>query len=102
MVTVDLAADAFCRRLGDAVEASWYTLHRTDEKRRRRQLRGTTLPFSYREIPDVLDEVFDHDAVLYWGDFLQARHYLTGDTYHRLRRRRRDLDDHGLQDVLHR
>ncbi|MEU0856155.1 hypothetical protein ACFYMX_21850 [Streptomyces griseofuscus] len=87
MLTVDLAFEAMRRRMGDGVEASWYTLHlpQTVPLRGLREgVRGAELPFRFRSLIDEVDTLREHDAVVFWGDFLHARHYLVQDAANRL------------------
>lgn len=84
MVTVDLAFESLRRRMGDGIDASWYTLHPPETVELRPCARGTDFPFRFRSLIDRVDEVRDHDAVVFWGDFLHTRHYLAQDATNRL------------------
>jgi hypothetical protein len=84
MVTVDLAFESLRRRMDTEVDATWYTLHPPETVELRECARGTEFPFRFRTLTDHLDELRDHDAVVFWGDFLHARHYLAQDAANRL------------------
>ncbi|SER82376.1 hypothetical protein SAMN04487983_10239 [Streptomyces sp. yr375] len=88
MLTVDLAFESLRRRTGDEIDASWYTLHTPETVPLRAGMRDAELPFRFRSLieqPDErLAELRDHDAVVFWGDFLHTRHYLAQDATNRL------------------
>jgi len=84
MVTVDLAFESLRRRMDSEVDATWYTLHPPETVELRECARGTEFPFRFRPLIKHLDELRDHDAVVFWGDFLHTRHYLAQDATNRL------------------
>ncbi|MFE6526276.1 polysaccharide pyruvyl transferase family protein [Streptomyces sp. NPDC057794] len=84
MLSVDLAFESLRRRAGGAFDATWYTLHTPDTVPLRACARGTGLPFAFRPLAENLDTLRDHDAVVFWGDFLHTRHYLAQDATNRL------------------
>jgi hypothetical protein len=84
MVTVDLAFESLRRRMDTGVDATWYTLHPPETVELRECARGTEFPFRFRPLTEHLDELRDHDAVVFWGDFLHTRHYLAQDATNRL------------------
>ncbi|MFE1247414.1 hypothetical protein [Streptomyces sp. NPDC058735] len=84
MLTVDLAFESLRRRAGGAFDATWYTLHTPDTVPLRDCARGTELPFTFLPLAEHLDALRDHDAVVFWGDFLHTRHYLVQDATNRL------------------
>jgi len=84
MLTVDLAFESVRRRMGPGIDASWYTLHTPETVELREGARDTGFPFRFRSLIEHVDEVRDHDAVVFWGDFLHARHYLAQDATNRL------------------
>jgi hypothetical protein len=47
-------------------------------------VRGTTFPFRFHPLAEHLGTLRDHDAVVFWGDFLHTRHYLAQDATNRL------------------
>lgn len=84
MLTVDLAFESLRRRMGTAVDPTWYTLHAPETVPLRECARGTEFPFRFRSLIEHVDELRDHDAVVFWGDFLHTRHYLAQDATNRL------------------
>ncbi|MGW0862804.1 hypothetical protein [Streptomyces koelreuteriae] len=87
MLTVDLAFESLRRRMaaeGHEVEADWFTLHTPETVPLRECARGTDFPFRFRPLAEHLDTLRDHDAVVFWGDFLHTRHYLAQDATNRL------------------
>lgn len=84
MLTVDLAFESLRRRMGTEIDATWYTLHPPETVPLREGARGTDFPFRFQPLPEHLDALRDHDAVVFWGDFLHARHYLAQDATNRL------------------
>ncbi|MCS0605364.1 polysaccharide pyruvyl transferase family protein [Streptomyces sp. LP11] len=84
MLTVDLAFDSLRRRMATAVEPTWYTLHPPETVPLRPYIHPTDLPFRFRPLAPHLAELDDHDAVVFWGDFLHTRHYLAQDATNRL------------------
>ncbi|OLZ68852.1 hypothetical protein AV521_18715 [Streptomyces sp. IMTB 2501] len=84
MLTVDLAFESLRRRLGDEIDAAWYTLHLPETVPLRACAQGTDFPFRFHELTEHLDSLRDHDAVVFWGDFLHTRHYLAQDATNRL------------------
>jgi hypothetical protein len=102
MITVDLAFDAFRKRLGRETDVSWFTLHPPDAAGLRSYVRPEELPFRYLPLGESLDRVFDHDAIVFWGDFLQTRHYLREDGADRLLRLGYARDRAEAGRILHR
>ncbi|WP_405670161.1 polysaccharide pyruvyl transferase family protein [Streptomyces sp. NBC_01530] len=84
MVTVDLAFESLRRRMDTEIDASWYTLHTPETVPLRECARGVDFPFRFQPLAEHLDELRDHDAVVFWGDFLHTRHYLAQDATNRL------------------
>ncbi|MEU0723088.1 hypothetical protein [Streptomyces sp. NPDC006140] len=84
MLTVDLAFESLRRRMGGGLDANWYTLHTPETVPLRECARGTRLPFRFLPLTEHLDSLRDHDAVVFWGDFLHTRHYLAQDATNRL------------------
>jgi hypothetical protein len=84
MLTVDLAFESVRRRMGTGVDATWYTLHPPGTVQLRACVQGADLPFRFHPLAEYLEALNDHDAVVFWGDFLHARHYLVQDATDRL------------------
>ncbi|MCT9080420.1 polysaccharide pyruvyl transferase family protein [Streptomyces fulvoviolaceus] len=84
MLTVDLAFESLRRRMGTEIDPTWYTLHTPETVPLREGAQGTDFPFRFRSLIEHLDELRDHDAVVFWGDFLHTRHYLAQDATNRL------------------
>ncbi|PPS67893.1 MULTISPECIES: hypothetical protein [Streptomyces] len=84
MLTVDLAFESLRRRMDTAFDATWYTLHTPETVPLREGARGTAFPFRFHPLAEHLDTLRDHDAVVFWGDFLHTRHYLAQDATNRL------------------
>lgn len=84
MLTVDLAFESLRRRMGTGFDATWYTLHTPETVPLRDGARGIAFPFRFHPLAEHLDTLRDHDAVVFWGDFLHTRHYLAQDATNRL------------------
>ncbi|MBB4715593.1 polysaccharide pyruvyl transferase family protein [Streptomyces luteogriseus] len=84
MLTVDLAFESLRRRMDTGFDATWYTLHTPETVPLRDGVRGTEFPFRFHPLAEHLDTLRDHDAVVFWGDFLHTRHYLAQDATNRL------------------
>ncbi|MEV0242798.1 hypothetical protein AB0I06_23090 [Streptomyces sp. NPDC050674] len=84
MLTVDLAFESLRRRMDTAFDATWYTLHTPETVPLRDGARGTGFPFRFHPLAEHLHTLRDHDAVVFWGDFLHTRHYLAQDATNRL------------------
>ncbi|KJK41306.1 hypothetical protein UK15_00240 [Streptomyces variegatus] len=85
MLTVDLAFESLRRRMDTAAfDATWYTLHTPETVPLRDGARGAEFPFRFHPLAEHLDTLRDHDAVVFWGDFLHTRHYLAQDATNRL------------------
>ncbi|MGY6018069.1 polysaccharide pyruvyl transferase family protein [Streptomyces spinosirectus] len=84
MLTVDLALESLLRRMGPGIDPTWYTLHVPETVPLRASAEGTDLPFRFHSLPEHLGELRDHDAVVFWGDFLHTRHYMAQDATNRL------------------
>ncbi|AOR36495.1 hypothetical protein BFF78_40405 [Streptomyces fodineus] len=84
MLTVDLAFESLRRRTGAEFDTTWYTLHPPETVPLRAAAQGTDFPFRFHALTEHLDTLRDHDAVVFWGDFLHARHYLAQDATNRL------------------
>jgi hypothetical protein len=85
MLTVDLAAAGVLKRAVPSSVVSWYTLHPPDQFGAiHPYLNPSELPFAWLRLVDHFDDVCDHDVILLWGDFLQARHYFVEDAIERL------------------
>jgi hypothetical protein len=85
MLTVDLAAAGVLKRVAPDADVSWYTLHLPDQLAAiHPSVNPRDLPFRWRSLIDHFDDVCRHDAILLWGDFLQARHYFVQDAVDRL------------------
>jgi polysaccharide pyruvyl transferase len=90
MLTVDLAAAGVLTRIDPSCALSWYTLHPPDEvESGHRYVNPSELPFDWLPLIEHFDEVCNHDAILLWGDFLQARHYFAEDAHARQTHRSR-------------
>jgi hypothetical protein len=84
MLTVDLAFESLRRRMDTSFDATWYTLHTPETVPLREGARGTASPFRFQPLAEHLGTLRDHDAVVFWGDFLHTRHYLAQDATNRL------------------
>ncbi|MFJ8464827.1 hypothetical protein [Streptomyces swartbergensis] len=84
MLTVDLAFESLRRRMTPEIDATWYTLHTPETVPLRACAQGTDVPFRFHPLAEHLDTLRDHDAVVFWGDFLHTRHYLEQDATNRL------------------
>ena len=85
MLTVDLAAAGVLKRAVPNSVVSWYTLHPPDQFGDiHSYVNPSELPFNWLPLTEHFDEVCDHDVILLWGDFLQARHYFVQDAVDRL------------------
>lgn len=76
MVSVDLAAHALLKRTG--LQGALYVIG--DPAQTPYQARET--PYQYKDFRSHRDEVFESDAILFWGDFLHARSYWLNDRGH--------------------
>lgn len=85
MLTVDLAAAGVLKRAAPNCTISWYTLHPPNQfDPVARYVDSAALPFTWLPLVEHFDEVCQHDAIVLWGDFLQARHYYVEDAVDRL------------------
>ncbi|MEU9475981.1 polysaccharide pyruvyl transferase family protein [Streptomyces sp. NPDC048191] len=84
MLTVDLAFESLRRRMGTEIDPTWFTLHPPETVPLRAGAHGTDFPFRFHALTEHLDALRDHDAVVFWGDFLHTRHYLAQDATNRL------------------
>ncbi|MBB2933651.1 hypothetical protein FHX82_000671 [Amycolatopsis bartoniae] len=101
MVTVDLAFEAMRKRMGGGVQADWYSLHPAEVRSFRRDVRPEDLPFCSSSVIDRLQEIYEHDAVIFWGDFLHARHYLEQDAIINLKLHGHLNDLGAMRSLLH-
>ncbi|MGW2629139.1 hypothetical protein ACWC2K_07415 [Streptomyces chattanoogensis] len=106
MVTVDLALESLRQRAaaasGEDIDATWYTLHPPESAPLRDDIRGAGFPLRFRSLDEHRDELRDHDAVVFWGDFLHARHYLVQDATNRLMDHGMAADRAAARELLHR
>lgn len=85
MLTVDLAAAGVLRRAAPECQISYYTLHPPEQfDAIRSYVDPSALPFVWLPLVEHFDDVCRHDAIVLWGDFLQARHYFVQDAAERL------------------
>jgi hypothetical protein len=85
MLTVDLAAAGVLKRAIPNSVVSWYTLHPPEQLADiHPYVDRSELPFHWLPLVDHFADVCDHDVILLWGDFLQARHYFVQDAVERL------------------
>lgn len=85
MLTVDLAAAGVIRRAAPACQISWFTLHPPEQfDRIHPYVDPSALPFVWLPLIEHFDDLCRHDAIVLWGDFLQARHYFIQDAVERL------------------
>lgn len=85
MLTVDLAAAGVIGRAAPNCQISWYTLNPPEQfDSIRSYVDPLALPFVWRPLVEHFDDVCRHDAIVLWGDFLQARHYFLQDAVERL------------------
>lgn len=85
MLTVDLAAAGVLKRVAPNCAISWYTLHPPNQfDPIARYVDPSALPFTWLPLIEHFDDVCRHDAIVLWGDFLQARHYYVEDAVNRL------------------
>jgi hypothetical protein len=82
MSSVDLAFHGVAKRLGVDANVRYWHLYMPEElhgkytpEQARQMQQAQRLPFDYDCFRDRLDEVYASDAIVYWGDFLQARDY---------------------------
>ncbi|MEZ6196716.1 MAG: hypothetical protein R3F20_13480 [Planctomycetota bacterium] len=79
MVSVDLASRRIARLLPAGVEARWYTSAPPTAPEIETVARHRELEFRPADLLASREEIRDAAAVVLWGDFLQARHYLRDD-----------------------
>lgn len=103
MATVDLAFESVLNHLDSPVTANWYCLHGPADRPIHRSMRnGTGLPFRFRPLLDELDQVYNHDAIVFWGDFMHTRHYIEQDEISRLCVLNAEPDRKKARQLLHR
>jgi hypothetical protein len=103
MLTVDLAAAAVLKRALPNCVLSWYTLHPPDEfESLHPYINPSDLPFDWLPLVEHFDDVCGHDAIVLWGDFLQARHYFVQDAVDRLVRSKKNTSAEQALDILYR
>jgi polysaccharide pyruvyl transferase WcaK-like protein len=77
MHSVELAAQVFLKGRFPDAELIWYKLDPEQQ---------TPGVMPARLIWDFLDQFFEHDLLLYWGDFLHSDHFIEQDAVPKLRR----------------
>lgn len=97
MLTVDLAAHSLKAEIPNT-EFNWFSFPPQDCEVVRSYIDPGQLPFNFHCLPDSLEWVYEHDAILYWGDFLNARSYLYQDAFERLTGG--GYSSHQVQDIL--
>ncbi len=96
MISVELAAKAFLQRFFPSCQIQFYSIIPPDPPGEKRWMMmdlgyvhesATSIDnlFRSKPMPDRIDEIFSHDLILYWGDFLQARHYINTECINRLK-----------------
>ena len=90
MASVDLAFQALNRRyaLGDACYYQLYTaeeVYKNKSAGKKIYAKHGVPPLEYRCMRGKLDEIYDSDAIIFWGDFLHSARFLR-DTGYRLER----------------
>ena len=95
MTTVELAAKAVFRRLAPDAALRYYSVVAPNPAGDRRWMmmdlgqvhrsaRGIEAHFRHRPLFEHCEEAFASDLIVYWGDFLQARHYVEDEAAGRL------------------
>lgn len=95
MTTVELAAKAVLRRLAPGAALNFYSIIPPNPEGDRRWMmmdlgqvhrsaREIEAHFRHRPLFEHCEEAFASDLVVYWGDFLQARHYVEDEAAGRL------------------
>lgn len=79
MITVDLAFNSILKRISNDASATWFTLRPPETTSLRGYIRNDNLNFKFQSLEENLEELYDYDALVVWGDFLQARHYMEQD-----------------------
>lgn len=103
MTTVDLAFESVRNRLNVSASVHWYCLlGPSDRPIWHFMTDGSGLPFEFRPLHNSLDQVYEHDAIVFWGDFLHARHYIEQDGINHLKRLDVESDSDKSRRILHR
>ncbi len=77
MVTVDLACHGLLSRVCPGTPIDWFTF--APPERCRPYLNAASLPFNFKRTSEHLEEIYDHDLIVVWGDWMQQRSYLYED-----------------------
>ncbi|MFF4576672.1 hypothetical protein [Streptomyces sp. NPDC001410] len=89
MMTVDLAFESLRRRAAEEyrreIRVTWHTLHPPETAPQRTDIHQVDFPAAFRSLDEYRPALRKHDAVVFWGDFLHARHYLIQDAAKRMR-----------------
>jgi len=100
MLSVDLAAHSLLKRVAPDCEVNWFTLHPPETTGKiHSSVDPDALPFKHHSLVDKHEFLREHDAIVFWGDFLQARQYFLEDAAHGLKRYR-DMDEKESYDLL--
>ena len=95
MTTVELAAKCFFENIDKNVEITFYSLIPPNPKDSKKWMmmdlgyvhhsaKGIGELFNHKPIFGNIDNLFSNDMIIYWGDFLQAKHYIESEGAGRL------------------
>lgn len=94
MTTVELAAKRFLEKVEPEAAVNFFSIVPPNPSSEKRWMmmdlgaphssaKGVESLFKHNPIYPNIDELFGHDLILYWGDFLQARHYIDDECVNR-------------------
>ena len=75
MLSVDFAAYAMLREIPN-VELTWFTFPRFQQQGTNDFYTAVKEFVNFKELPRAIDEVYSHDLILFWGDFLNSSSFL--------------------------
>lgn len=87
MTTVELAAKQFLEKVAPGANLSFFSIVPPNPSSQKRWMmmdlgtphssaHGVENLFNHKPIYPNIDDLFDHDLIIYWGDFLHAKHYI--------------------------
>ncbi len=76
MLTVDFAAASLLSDL-PGVQLNWFTFPPSASKKENEFAEITKDTIHFHNLPDSLEQIYKHDAIIFWGDFLHSRTFLT-------------------------
>lgn len=86
MLTVELAFADLCRQSVPEASVEWFVPYDGDlvKLKSRPYVVESDLPFKSKVVREDCGDLVDSDLIVFWGDFLQARHYMAGEAAPRL------------------